>query len=169
MDKRVILLVALSLFVAIGASVDAQLISADGKSSDQSGLDICVTPSGALFVRKHCKRNEKDLDPAAFGIEPEIIFRDVEHRDMVDPGEELIAAALCERDEVVVAGGYITEPELPVRVTLDGAFFDGQRSGWRVDLLNVGDSPETLSVRVNVSCIEGRGVPGDPVPDQPMN
>jgi hypothetical protein len=120
---------------------------------------LCSNQSGSVFVREHCKANEQQLDPATLGFTPQIIFRDVQRNGVtVDPGEELIVAAGCEEGEVVVSGGYITQPSDPLRVTLDGPFFDGQNSGWRVDFLNVDDMPAVVFVRVVVSCTQGNGI-----------
>lgn len=159
MNGKITLLVTLLPFLVVSTSIDGQ---ARAQDSSRSSLQICAKPNGLLFARKKCQPNEKELD-LSLRSESKIIFRDVEHQAMVDPGEELVAAALCDIGEVVVSGGYSTQPELPMRVTLDTFFFDGQRSGWRVDLLNVADVPTMLGMRLNVSCTKGRGVSGAPV------
>jgi hypothetical protein len=88
----------------------------------------------------------------------QVIFRDVPQDAVLNPGESLVVPASCGDREVVVGGGYITNPSDPLRVTLNAPFFDGLHSGWRVDFLNAGDTTATVSVRVNVSCTSGTGV-----------
>jgi len=144
MNWRILLLVMVLLLVGISVSVDADV--------------LCSNPSGSVFVREHCKANEQQLDPVALGFAPQVIFRDVQRQAVVSPGEELVVAAGCENGEVVISGGYSTDPSAPLRVTLNSPFFDGQHSGWRVDFLNVEDMPATLSVRVTVSCMQGTGI-----------
>jgi hypothetical protein len=123
------------------------------------GADVlCSGPSGLVFVREQCMANEQQLDPAALGFAPQVIFRDVQRDAMINPGEELIVAASCKDGEVVISGGYSTDPSAPLRVTLDSPFFDGQHSGWRVDFLNVKDTAAMLSVSVTVSCMPGTGI-----------
>jgi hypothetical protein len=119
---------------------------------------LCSKPGGLVFAREHCKANEHQLDPVALGLAPRVIFRDVQRQALVSPGEELIVAVGCENGEVVISGGYSTDPADPLRVTLNAPFFDGQHSGWRVDFLNVKDMAATLSARVTVSCMQGTGV-----------
>jgi len=146
MNWRIELLLMVLLLVGVSISVDADV--------------LCSNPSGSVSVREHCKANEQQLDPAALGFKPQIRFFDEERSGVVvDPGEELIVAVQCEDDEVVVTGGYITDPNDALRVTLDAFFFDGLHSGWRVDFLNVDDEPATFFVRVNVSCMQGTGLP----------
>jgi hypothetical protein len=69
-----------------------------------------------------------------------------------------MVAGSCEVGEVVVSGGYLTNPSDTLRVTLNAPFFDGRNSGWLVNFLNVGDTTATVLVRVNVSCTEGTGI-----------
>lgn len=146
MNSRIVLLVMVLPLVGVSMPVDADV--------------LCSKPSGSVFVREHCKANEQQLDPAALGFKPQIRFFDEERSGVVvDPGEELIVAAQCEDDEVVVSGGYITDPNDALRVTSNAFFFDGLHSGWRVDFQNVGDVPATFFVRVNVSCMKGTGLP----------
>jgi hypothetical protein len=72
-------------------------------------------------------------------------------------GEILSVAAGCRIGEVVISGGYITDPSDNLSVALNAPFFDGHNSGWIVDFLNAGDTTVTVAVRVNVSCTEGIG------------
>lgn len=147
MNSRIVLLVMALPLVGVSKPVDADV--------------LCSKPSGLVFVRaNHCKGKEQRLNPAALGVKPQIRFFDEERSGVVvDPGEELIVAVQCEDDEVVVSGGYITDPNDALRVTLNTFFFDGLHSGWRVDFQNVSDVPATFFVRVNVSCTKGTGLP----------
>ena len=147
MYLRIVVLVMALPLVGVSKPVDADV--------------LCSKPSGSVFVRAHhCKGNEQRLNPATFAAQPKIRFFDEERNGVVvDPSEELIVAVQCRDDEVVVSGGYITDPNDALRVTLNAFFFDGLHSGWRVDFQNVSDVPATFFVRVNVSCTKGTGLP----------
>jgi hypothetical protein len=144
MKWRILPLVMVLLFVGISVSADAAV--------------LCSNPSESVFVREQCKANEQQLDPGALGFGLQVIFRDVTRDAFLNPRESLVVVASCQDGEVVIGGGFNFNPENVLRVTLNSAFFDGVHSGWRVDLLNAGDTTALVSVRVGSQCSKGTGV-----------
>lgn len=142
MNWRVLLLTMVLLLGWMPASADAAV--------------LCSNPWGFVLVREHCRAFERPLDTSALGS-AQIIFRDVQRDASLAPGESLVAVASCGEGEVVVSGGYVSNPSDNLRVPLNSAFFDGQNSGWRVDFLNAADTAVTISVRVTLSCTKGTG------------
>ena len=87
----------------------------------------------------------------------EVVFRDSQRTVQLAPGATEVFALGCQAGEVVVTGGYNSNPSELLQIVLNGPFFDGVHSGWRVDFHNPTDTTATVDLRISVGCTQGRG------------
>jgi len=87
----------------------------------------------------------------------EVVFRDSQRTVHLAPGATEVVALGCQNGEVVVTGGYNSNPQEIMQIVLNGPFFDGVHSGWRVDFHNPSDSTVTVDLAVSVGCTKGVG------------
>jgi hypothetical protein len=100
------------------------------------------------------------IDRQLAGLTPsqfEIVFRDLQRTVQLAPGATEVVALGCQNGEVVVTGGYNSNPQEIMQIVLNGPFFDGVHSGWRVDFHNPSDATVTVDLAVSVGCTKGVG------------
>ena len=93
------------------------------------------------------------LTPSRF----EITFRGLQRTVQLAPGATEVVALGCQDGEVAVTGGYNSNPQEIAQIVLNGPFFDGVHSGWRVDFHNPTDATVTLDLAMGVGCTKGVG------------
>ena len=93
MMRKLMCFLVVALFVGISVSVDAAM--------------LCSNPSGSVFVREQCKKNEQQLNPIELGLVGSIY---VVQSPLVttEIGDYGTATAACDAGDRVLGGGHLT-------------------------------------------------------------